>query len=157
MYRKKWNYSIEDIKENLLIQFIIQILLGNWDLYSRNIEIEYDKKKMHFSPFYDFTYYGDIGRYETVPLRYAFQDQKYDNLEKITPEITLKNFLDTANFHEIETLKRYLEKIKKMSLHNNIRLIEKQTERQVPIEIKYRLIEDTQRCFNSVEDIVNSR
>ncbi len=44
-----------------------------------------------------------------------------------------------------------------MSLHNNIRLIEKQTERQVPIEIKYRLIEDTQRCFNSVEDIVNNR
>lgn len=156
--QKNWEYSLQNIKQNLLTQFIIQIILGNWDLVSRNIEIQYDKEKKEtiFSPFYDFTYYGYIDFYNKLS-RYAFREQFSNNIEKMNAENTLANFLNNATAYELEELKMYLERFKKISLTKNIKLIGENTEKEVPVEIKSKLIENIEKCFDDVESFIRKR
>lgn len=152
---ENWGYCVSGIKRQLLIQFIIQILLGNCDLQSKNIEIQYNTqmKKIIISPFYDLSFYGNISLHEN--RSYEFQ---YNYMEKdITPLETLVHFLNNASNNEIKLLKEYLEKIKKINLYNKIRCIEEQTKREVPYEIKYNLIEDTQNYIHDVDSVVNKR
>lgn len=156
--QKDWKYSLENIKENLLTQFIIQIILGNWDLESRNMEIEYDKEKKEtlFSPFYDFTFYGYIDFYNKEEC-YAFCDQNYNNIKERKAKNSFENFLNHASSSEIELLKMYFEKFKRISLTKNIRTIGEKTEKEVPIEIKYELIKNTEKCFGEVEEYIRKR
>lgn len=152
---KNWNYSMETIKHSLLIQFIIQILLGNWDLVSRNIEIQYDKEKneLLFSPFYDFTFYGNIELNNPLSC-YSFRDRWYNHPVDLDPMKTLENFFNRAETYELEELKKYLEKFKNINLVKNIYEMEELTEREIAVEIKNQLIDNTEKCFLDAEGYI---
>ena len=122
------------------------------------MEIEYDKEKKEtiFSPFYDFTFYGYIDFYNKKEC-YAFRDQYYNSPTEINTMKTMENFLKHASSFEIELLKMYLEKFKRISLTKNIRIIGEKTEKEVPIEVKCELIENTEKCFEDVEEYIRKK
>ncbi len=150
---RNWLYN-EKLEEDLLLQFIIQIILGNGDLQSRNIEIQYDEERqqLNLSPFYDLAYYGDIDVYNESgwsALTYHFLEKYYEPVEDARPFRVIKNFLKKADRKHVELLREYLERLEQIDLARIIMEIEERTENVMENE-SYHLLFSLKRNLKDV-------
>ena len=155
---KKWFYNSE-IEKDIFLQFIIQILLGNGDLQSRNLEVQYNIKnqELKLSPFYDLAFFGnvpifsDLGRWSN---KYCFLERIYERYDDNRPFIIIKNFLQTSSETQIEILKEYLEKLEQMNYQKIVKNIEEQTEKKIEDNMKKEMVRSLTRNLQDISLIV---
>ena len=152
----KWFFShnglIYDssIEEGLILQFIIQILLGNSDLRAPNIEIYVDGIPK-FSPYYDFNHYGTVNIENSM---YCFLHHARQSKGKEVAKTTIENFIKTEKRKNIEQLKKYLEKTKELNLDFILNGIKEHTKAIVSEEIQLLLKKELVENLKNVDSII---
>jgi len=145
----------EETERELIERFIIQILLGNSDLKPANLETYIENSVLHFSPFYDFGWYGTIRMSDDKKNKYKLQYQQFPfDKDGIPAEVTIENFLNNGNQAEIILFKEYLEKIKEIRLQEVFTEIKDKTEYNVPQGIKRVLTLEVENNIQNVDTIV---
>ena len=140
-------------QEGCLLEFIAQVIGGNTDLRSQNMEI-YIEDKAKFSPLYDFGGYGEINL-QGKRFPYRFQNQRIRKKEVITPQKTLERFLKNAPKKEIEEFKKYLELARDESkVEKTIQEMKEQTNHIIPEKIETRIKKRVKQNINNIQQIV---
>lgn len=142
-FKKKMNeIQIQILKEDLLQQFIIQLLAGNNDLHEGNMNIIQNQEKPSI-PFYDFGHYGFINiekAYFSYELSYGKKKQN-----RVSPSNTISEFLENGTKEEIAMLYFYLDKMKK----TNIRRINEELESSIHKKINPYMYQDLEKKLNA--------
>lgn len=145
----------EQTEKELIERFIIQILLGNSDLNSRNLEIYTDNSTLRFSPFYDFGAYGTVNP-KNKENGYKFQ-YKASEEDEIPACVTLEDFFNDASRKEIEFLKEYLEKVQEIKIFEVFNTIKEQTEYAVPEGVQIVLKKELKENLENVHSYFQER
>lgn len=141
-------------KRRLLLYFIMQILLGNSDLRSSNLEIMI-KNEIVLFPFYDFELCGEI----TLKLYEYFKNYllKYDskNRYRETPLMTLQIFLEEGSREEIEYFRENLSILRSVKPHKIFKICEEKTETSFSlirkIEVGYRFKQNLKTIYEIIK------
>ena len=149
-YVKKYHMILgEDLRKKLLEAFIVQILLGNNDLTSKNMELFEEDKIVKFSPLFDFGNYGEIDLAKNKSS-YRFQFSKIPNDEVFLPKGTIRVFMKVGSKEDIRLFKEYLYLVKRIRLNYIFEEIEENTCCFIPEYIKLSL---KRRVVKNIKDV----
>lgn len=154
--RKHIPYNENDIKEHLLLNFIIQVLTANSDNASVNHEI-YEENELCFSPFFDFEHCGEINLRKKSSKNKNYCFAFYTDRSESRPENyieTIKHFKNFATKQEMELLRYYLEELKRLKMKDQFTELEEQINANVPILIKAKLKDEIQKNLESIDTIL---
>ena len=141
-------YENNTLKYDLLRQYIIQLLLGNRDLRSANIEF-FGQDNIKMAPYYDFGYYGYIN-----PTRKTASSYKlHYGIETFCDytHVEFDYFIKKGSVEEIEMFEEYLEKLKEVNLKEILKEIKEQTEKNIPKQIKEILLFEAESNLEDIE------
>ncbi len=119
----------KELNDDLLLQYMFQIIFGNSDLNPTNIEIII-AEKVCLSPFYDFSDYGKISPNDKAGIFYKLNQNRQE--KPMPANNAIANFIKTTSFENLRILKEYLEQIKSLNFDAYIKEIEEQTEYEIP-------------------------
>lgn len=119
----------KELEDGLTLQYLFQILFGNSDLNSTNIEIMIVEKPIIF-PFYDFSDYGKISPNDKEGIFYKLNQSRQKKPMPANEEV--KKFLKTTGSENLRLLKEYLEQIKTLNLDAYLNEIEETTNYKIP-------------------------
>ncbi len=144
------------LQKELFFKFIMQILLGNSDLNSNNIEIIIGNR-LTLSPFYGFENCGVIDLKETSFYNgYMFgYNQNAEDFESAAT--TIKKLLQIGSKTEIETFKDWLEHMKAANTNKIIKMSEEKIEKRIPKDIKLQLVREYKTNLQNVDSIVKGK
>lgn len=158
----------DNLQKDILIQYVMQILLGNRDLRASNIEF-YLEDKLKMAPFYDFGYYGYINpRLEAEKTKNENQNAepkerqqyrlKYNrNTYNLSADREFAYFLQKGKSEEFVLFKEYLEKLKEINLNGILKEIQEKTEQNVPKQTKEILLYQVTSNLEDIENIILKR
>lgn len=113
-YGKQESFSSQTVYQELLLKFIGQILLGNADVNSRNLD--FDEESLTFLPLYDLSFCGSIDLKGNSKDNYYYLKRHFTGEIKEHPRNTIQSFFTSATSFEKDIFYTYLENASVVSL-----------------------------------------
>jgi len=144
--------NINDIMKNIVKQFCFDLIIGQFDGYPQNWEIEESVEGITLMPYFDGS--ATFGILKAMPkprqsLSVNFHDKGTDNYQ------ILETFLSSACTEDINI---FLEMFNKLNIHNFtdvLDAVEKRIDSNIPFFIKDRMILEFVRNRNLLQEVIN--
>lgn len=126
VFEKFGEKYINALKTETLKAFILQILLGNSDLHSNNIDVIIDKKPK-LIPLYDFERYGKtrLQKHSLTPFQMEYCGSQSN------PQKTLLKFLKKATQEELNILRLFMTIIEEIDFNRVLEEMENNIHRKI--------------------------
>lgn len=145
------NYR-EELKLDIFIHFVMQILLGDSDKTALNYELMFDKNPK-LAPLFDFEKCGLVNLdKKSNELTYRLRFKRNDIEIKNDFQMFI-HFLEYGTKEELEIFKYLLETIKQINIPKIINCMEYQINANVPIDIRRRLVNTHRTNIEKIDNI----